>query len=77
MGLTDREYAVVTSVWGEETPRELNRVEQELLVAMHDRISQAVQTAYTDSDEDSLAVLLPLERKVIEELLDRGLPAGS
>ncbi|ERH10725.1 MAG: hypothetical protein J07HX64_02503 [halophilic archaeon J07HX64] len=71
MDLTDREYAVVTSVWGEETPQDLDQVEQELLVAMHDRISQAVQTAYTDSDEDSLAVLLPLERKIIEVLRDR------
>lgn len=71
MDLTDREHAVVTSVWGEETPQDLDQVEQELLVAMHDRISQAVQTAYTDSDEDSLAVLLPLERKIIDVLRDR------
>jgi hypothetical protein len=71
MDLTDREHAVVTSVWGEETPQDLDQVEQELLVAMHDRISQAVQTAYTDSDQDSLAVLLPLERKIIDVLRDR------
>lgn len=71
MDLTDREYAVVTSVWGEETPQDLHKIEQELLVAMHDRISRAVQTAYTDSDENSLAVLLPLERKIIQALRDR------
>jgi hypothetical protein len=71
MGLTDREHTVITSVWGEETPRDLHQIEQELLVAMHDRISQAVQTAYTDGDDDSLAVLLPLERKIVGELLER------
>jgi len=71
MDLTDREYTVVTSVWGEETPQDLDQIEQKLLVAMHDRISRAVQTAYTDGDEDSLAVLLPLERKILQTLRDR------
>ena len=71
MELTDREHAVVTSVWGADIPRNLVEVDQEQLVAMHDRISQAVQTAYVDDDEESLAVLLPIERKLVTVLQDR------
>jgi hypothetical protein len=71
MELTEREHAVVTSVWGEDTPENLRAVDQRQLVAMHDRISRAVQTAYTDDDEESLAVLLPIERKLVTVLADR------
>lgn len=71
MELTDREYAVIADVWGEETPRELQAVGQEQLVAMHDRISRAVQTSYVDDDEESLDVLLPIERKIVAALHDR------
>jgi hypothetical protein len=71
MELTEREHAVVTSVWGEDIPANLRAVDQRQLVAMHDRISRAVQTAYTDDDEESLAVLLPIERKLVTVLADR------
>jgi hypothetical protein len=71
MELTDREYAVVADVWGEETPQNLQAVDQEQLVAMHDRISRAVQTSYVDDDEESLDVLLPIERKIVTVLHDR------
>ncbi len=71
MELTDREYAVVADVWGEETPQNLQAVDQQQLVAMHDRISRAVQTSYVDDDRDSLDVLLPIERKIVTVLHDR------
>jgi hypothetical protein len=71
MELTDREHEVVTGVWGEDIPRNLREVGHEQLVAMHDRISRAVQTAYVDDDEESLAVLLPIERKLVTVLHDR------
>jgi hypothetical protein len=71
MELTDREHDVVTSVWGEDIPRNLGDVSRRQLVAMHDRISQAVQTAYVDNDEESLTVLLPIERKLVTVLHDR------
>lgn len=71
MELTDREYAVVADVWGAETPQNLRDIDTEQLVAMHDRISRAVQTAYLDDDEDSLAVLLPIDKKLATVLHDR------
>jgi hypothetical protein len=71
MELTDREHEVVTGVWGEDIPRHLGEVGHRQLVAMHDRISQAVQTAYVDDDEESLAVLLPIERKLVTVLHGR------
>ena len=71
MELTDREYAVVADVWGKETPQDLRVIEQEQLIAIHDRISRAVQTAYVDDDAESLGVLLPIEQKVVTVLHDR------
>ena len=71
MELTDREYRVVTSVWSKSVPQDLQEVDREQLVAMHDRISRAVQTAYLDDDEESLAVLLPIEGKLVTVLQDR------
>jgi hypothetical protein len=71
MELTDREHEVVTRVWSEDIPRNLREETDRQLVAMHDRISQAVQTAYVDDDEESLALLLPIERKLVTVLHDR------
>lgn len=71
MELTDREYEVVTNVYGEETPRNLREVDTEQLVAMHDRVSKAVQVSYDDNDVDSLGILLPLEGKIVKVLHNR------
>ncbi len=71
MSLTDREHDVVTNIWGDETPDELRQLDTEQLVAMHDRVSRAVQASYDDNDVDSLGILLPLERKIIGVLHDR------
>ena len=71
MSLTDREHDVVTNIWGDETPDELRQLDTEQLVAMHDRVSRAVQASYDDDDVDSLGILLPLERKVIGVLHER------
>ena len=71
MSLTDREHDVVTNIWGDETPADLRELDTEQLVAMHDRVSRAVQPSYDDSDVDSLEILLPLERKILGVLHDR------
>lgn len=71
MGLTTREHDVVTNIWGDETPADLRELDTEQLVAMHDRVSRAVQASYDDDDVDSLGILLPLERKIIGVLYDR------
>ena len=65
MELTDREYEVVTNVYGDDTPRDLREIDTEQLVAMHDRVSKAVQASYDDNDVDSLGILLPLEGKIV------------
>lgn len=71
MELTDREYEVVTNVYGDDTPRDLREVNTEQLVAMHDRVSKAVQASYDDNEVDSLGILLPLEGKIVQVLHDR------
>ncbi|MFP8954423.1 hypothetical protein ACLI4Z_15860 [Natrialbaceae archaeon A-arb3/5] len=71
MELTDREYEVVTNVYGEEMPRDLREVETEQLWSMHDRITEAVQLSHEDNDIDSLGILLPLEGKVVQVLTER------
>lgn len=71
MSLTDREHEVVTNIWGDEIPADLHRLDTEQLVAMHDRVSRAVQSSYDDGDVDSLGILLPLERKIIGVLETR------
>ena len=71
MRLTEREHDVVTNIWGEETPVDLRALETEQLVAMHGRVSKAVQAAFDDDDVDSLAILLPLEGKIVHTLGNR------
>ena len=71
MELTEREYEVVTNVYGDDTPRDLREVDTEQLVAMHDRVSKAVQASYDDNDVDSLGILLPLEGKIVQVLHQR------
>ena len=71
MELTDREYEVVTNVYGEEMPRDLREVETEQLWSMHDRVTEAVQLSHEDNDIDSLGILLPLEGKVVQVLTER------
>lgn len=71
MELTDREHEVVTNVYGEGTPRDLHEIETEQLVAMHERVSKAVQASYDDDDVDSLGILLPLEGKITNVLYER------
>jgi len=71
MSLTDREHDVVTNIWGDETPADLRELDTEQLVAMHDRVSKAVQASYADDDIDSLGIVLPLERKILGVLHDR------
>ena len=71
MELTDREYEVVTNIYGDETPRDLRAVETEELVAMHDGVGDAVQLSYEDEDVESLAILLPLETKITRTLHHR------
>jgi hypothetical protein len=68
MELTDREYEVVTNIYGDETPRDLRAVETEELVALHDGVSDAVQLSYEDDDVESLGILLPLEGKIVQVL---------
>jgi len=69
--LTEREHDVATNVWGQETPTNLREIDTEQLVAMHERVSKAVQASYDDSDVESLGILLPLERKVVNVLYER------
>ncbi|RQG98301.1 hypothetical protein [Natrarchaeobius oligotrophus] len=71
MELTDREHEVVTNVYGDEMPTDLREIETEQLVAMHDRVAQAVQLSYDDDDVESLGILLPLEGKITNVLYDR------
>lgn len=70
MELTDREHEVVTNVYGDEMPTDLHEIKTEQLVAMHDRVTQAVQLSY-DDDVESLGILLPLEGKITNVLYDR------
>jgi hypothetical protein len=70
MELTDREYEVVTNIYG-DMPRNLRAVETEELVAMHDGVSDAVQLSYEDDDVESLGILLPLESKIVQVLQER------
>ncbi|CAI50024.1 uncharacterized protein NP_3866A [Natronomonas pharaonis DSM 2160] len=69
--LTDREHEVATNVWGEDTPINLREIDTEQLVAMHDRVSKAVQASYDDNDVESLGILLSLERKILDVLYER------
>lgn len=71
MELTDREYEVVTNIYGDETPRDLRAVETEELVAWHDSVSDAVQLSYEDDDVEPLGILLPLEGKIVQILHTR------
>ena len=71
MELTDREYEVVSNVYGDETPRDLRAVETEELVALHDGVSDTVQLSYEDDDVESLGILLPLETKITRTLHHR------
>lgn len=71
MELTDREHEVVTNVYSEETPQDLREVETQQLIAMHDRVSRAVQASFDDDDVDSLGILLPLDGKVVRVLHER------
>lgn len=69
--LTDREHEVATNVWGEDTPIDLREIDNDQLVTMHDRASKAVQASYDDDDIESLGILLPLERKILDVLYQR------
>ena len=71
MQLTDREYDVVTNVYGNQMPRDLREIDTEQLVAMHDRVTDAVQLSYQDEDVESLGILLPLEDKIVQVLHER------
>jgi len=71
MKLTDREHEVMTNVYGAEMPENLHAVETEQLVAMHERVSKAVQASFDDDDVDSLGILLPLEGKIVRVLDER------
>ncbi len=71
MEFTDREHEVVTNVYGDEMPRNLREIETDELVAMHNRVSKAVQVSYGDNDVDSLGILLPLEGKIVQVLHQR------
>lgn len=71
MELTSREQTVVENVWGEEMPVDLRQLDTQQLVAMHDRVSKAVQVSYEDDDADSLGILLPLEGKIVHVLHER------
>jgi hypothetical protein len=73
MELTEREQTVVENVWGEDVPTDLREIETEQLVAMHERVSKAVQACYAevDIDRDSLGILLPLEAKIVQVLHER------
>ena len=71
MELTDREYEVVTNVYGDEMPRDVRKIETEQLWKMHDQVTDAVQLSHEDDDIDSLGILLPLERKIVHILAER------
>lgn len=71
MELSDREYEIVADVWGSDTPADLTAVDQETLIAMHSRFSEAILDAATDRDETALEILAPLERKVLSVLQER------
>lgn len=71
MELTEREYRTVTNIWGDDTPDDLREIDTEQLVAMHDRVTDAVQLSYEDDDVESLGILLPLEGKITQVLHGR------
>jgi len=71
MRLTEREYEVVTNIYGDELSRDLREVETEQLWSMHDRVTDAVQLSHEDNDVDSLGILLPLEGKLVQALCAR------
>jgi hypothetical protein len=43
MELTNREYEVVSNVYGDDTPPDLREIDTQQLVAMHDRVTDAVR----------------------------------
>jgi hypothetical protein len=61
----------VSNVYGDETPRDLREIDTQQLVAMHDRVTDAVQLCYEDNDVESLGILLPLEGKIVQVLSTR------
>jgi len=71
MELTEREYRTVTNIWGDDTPEDLREIDTEQLVAMHERVTDAVQLSYEDDDVESLGILLPLEGKIVQVLHSR------
>lgn len=50
---------------------DLRELETGELVAMHGQVADAVQLSYEDDDVESLGILLPLEKKVVQVLHER------
>lgn len=71
MELTDEEHEVVTNIGGEETPSDPREIDDENLIAIHDRVCDVVQLSYEDDDVESLRLLLPIEEKVVGILRSR------
>ena len=69
--LTDREYEVITNVYGDEIPKGLRAGETEQLVKIHEQVTDAVHLSYEDDDVESLGISLPLEGKLVEVLHGR------
>ena len=69
--MTEREHHTVTNIWDDDTPEDLREIGTEQLVAMHDVVTDAVQLSYDDEDVEALAILLPLEGKIVQVLHSR------
>ena len=65
--MTEREHHTVTNIWDDD----LREIGTEQLVAMHDVVTDAVQLSYDDEDVEALAILLPLEGKIVQVLHSR------
>jgi len=71
MELTEHEHDLVTNIWGDKVPSELQSVGTDQLWVMHDRVTDAVQLSYEDTYVESLTILLPLEEKLVQTLHTR------
>lgn len=68
---TDEEYKTITNIWSDDTSRNPGDIDTDLLIAMHERVTDAVQLSFEMNDVVSLQILLSIEEKVVSTLIER------
>lgn len=71
LALSDREYDVLTNIWGSGLSRSLHQLDEYLLWEMRHQVSEAVHACYDDDDMDAMGILFPLEYKITRVLAER------